>query len=134
MARPPTLTLTDAERRLMEVLWERGEVSVRELTDALAPVHHLAYTTVLTTVRIMADKGYVGFRKQGRAHIYHPLITRDGARRRALGNLVRSLFDGSPQRLAQHLVEDEQLSLEDIEALRQVLLSRDADTPEGDKS
>ena len=118
MARPTSTQLTDAEHRIMAVLWERDEASVREITDALAAEHGLAYTTVLTTVRIMLDKGYVGFRKVGRAHIYHPLITRQGARRKALGSLMQSLFDGSPKRLAQHLIDDEQLTLEDIEALR----------------
>lgn len=122
MARPTTPTLTDAEHRLMEVLWKQGEASVRDLTDTLKDAHDLAYTTVLTTVRIMVDKGYVDYRKEGRAHIYRPLITRNGARRKALGNLVQSLFEGSPQRLAQHLVEDHQLTLDDIEALRAQLL------------
>ena len=127
MPRPTTPTLTEAEQRLMEVLWQQGEASVRELTDALKDAHDLAYTTVLTTVRIMLDKGYVDFRKEGRAHVYRPLITRTGARRKALGNLVQSLFDGSPQRLAQHLVEENQLTLDDIEALRNKLLEQGSD-------
>lgn len=124
MARPPAVNLTDAEQRIMTVLWERGECSVQDITDALNPEHSLAYTTVLTTIRIMADKGYVGFRKEGRAHIFRPLITRDRARRKALRVLVGALFDGSPQSLAQHLVDDEKLSLEDIEALRRRFLER----------
>jgi predicted transcriptional regulator len=122
MARPASPQLTDAEQRIMDVLWDKGEASVRTLTDALAADHGLAYTTVLTTIRIMTDKGYVGFRKDGRAHIYQPLLSREGAQTRALGSLVKALFGGSPQRLAQHLVENEQLSLEDIEALRAELL------------
>ena len=125
MARPASPQLTDAEQRIMSVLWDRGEASVRALTDALEPEHGLAYTTVLTTVRIMADKGYVGFRKDGRAHIYHPLLSREGAQTKALGSLVKSLFGGSPQSLAQHLVKDDQLTLEDIEALRAELLRKD---------
>ncbi|MEO0425511.1 MAG: BlaI/MecI/CopY family transcriptional regulator [Pseudomonadota bacterium] len=134
MPRPTTPTLTEAEHRLMAVLWERGEASVRDLTDALKDAHDLAYTTVLTTVRIMVDKGYVDFRKQGRAHIYRPLITRDGARRKALGNLVQSLFEGSPQRLAQHLVQDNQLTLDDIEALRATLLRERSDDDDDQNS
>lgn len=131
MARPASPQLTDAEQRIMALLWERGEASVRELTDALQAEHSLAYTTVLTTIRIMAEKGYVDFRKEGKAHIYKPLLSRDGARRQALGSLVRSLFGGSPQSLAQHLVADEQLSLEDIEALREALLK---ETKKGEAS
>jgi predicted transcriptional regulator len=130
MARPTSPQLTDAEQRIMALLWERGEASVRELTDALKEEHGLAYTTVLTTIRIMAEKGYVDFRKEGKAHIYKALLSRDGARRQALGSLVRSLFGGSPQSLAQHLVADEQLSLEDVEALREALLK---ETGKGEK-
>ena len=109
MARPASPQLTDAEQRIMAVLWDRDEASVREITDVLAPDHGLAYTTVLTTVRIMADKGYVGFRKDGRAHIYHALLSREGA---------------PAQSLAQHLVKDDQLTLEDIEALRAEVLRK----------
>jgi predicted transcriptional regulator len=108
----------------MGVLWERGEASVRELTDALEPRYGLAYTTVLTTVRIMADKGYVTFRKAGRAHIYAPALSQEGAQRSALGSVMQSFFGGSPQRLAQQLVADEKLTLDDIEALRAELLSQ----------
>lgn len=124
MPRAATPHLTEAEQRIISVLWERGEASVRELTDALEPVHGLAYTTVLTTVRIMTDKGYVGFRREGRAHIYRALISKSAARRRALGSVVASWFEGSPQRLAQQLIEDEALTLEDIEALRAELINR----------
>lgn len=118
MARPASPRLTEAEQRIIDVLWDRGEVSVRELTDSLEADHGLAYTTVLTMVRIMTDKGYLGFRKLGRAHIYRPLLSREGARSQALGSLVKSLFGGSAHNLAQHLVQDDQLTLEDIEALR----------------
>ncbi len=126
MPRATTPDLTDAERRIMAVLWDRGEASVRELTDALT-AHALAYTTVLTTIRIMTEKGYVTFRKEGRAHIYRPLLSKRGARARALGSVVKALFDGSPKRLAQHLVDEDQLTLEDVEALRAALLERRRD-------
>lgn len=128
MARSSSPTLTEAEHRIMGVLWERGEASVRELTDALEPRYGLAYTTVLTTVRIMADKGYVTFRKAGRAHIYAPALSQEGAQRSALGSVMQSFFGGSPQRLAQQLVADEKLTLDDIEALRAELLSQHSRT------
>tara|TARA_R110002072_G_scaffold53360_7_gene140955 strand:- start:2198 stop:2593 length:396 start_codon:yes stop_codon:yes gene_type:complete len=124
MARPASPRLTEAEQRIIEVLWDHGEASVRELTDTLQPDHGLAYTTILTMVGIMADKGYLGFRKQGRAHIYRPLLSREGARTKALGSLVGSLFGGSAQSLVQHLVKDDQLTLEDIEALRAELVAK----------
>ncbi len=132
MARKRTLELTDAEQRIISVLWARGEATVREVTDALDAEFGLAYTTVLTTIRIMNDKGYVDFRKQGRAHIYRPLVTREGAQRRAIGSLLSTLFEGSPQRLAQRLVDDEQLTLDDIEALRAEIVARNDSTKEND--
>ena len=134
MPRPKSLQLTDAEHRIMSVLWERGEASVREVTEALEADHGLAYTTILTTMKIMAEKEYVAHRKEGRAFVYRPLLTRQGARRQALGTVLSSLFNGSPRSLAMHLVEDEKLSLEDIEALRRSLLESEvADKEEDDR-
>ncbi|WP_300529935.1 BlaI/MecI/CopY family transcriptional regulator [Maricaulis sp.] len=131
MPRPASPQLTDAEQRIMDVLWERGEASVRQLTEALEAAHGLAYTTVLTTVRIMAEKGHVTFRKDGRAHIYAPAVSRSGAQKSALGRLVDNLFSGSPQALAQHLIEDEKLSLDDIEALRAHLIEQQGRKEDG---
>jgi predicted transcriptional regulator len=121
MARPKSNTLTLAEQRIMHVLWEMDEASVREITDRLAKDHGLAYTTVLTTTRILSDKGYVEFRKKGRTHIFKPLVSKRAARSTALKNVVRNLFDGSPRALAQHLIEADDLSPEDIQALRDIL-------------
>ncbi|WP_370335553.1 BlaI/MecI/CopY family transcriptional regulator [Parvularcula marina] len=133
MARPTSPSLTEAESRIMAILWEKGEATVRDVTDALSAEYDLAYTTVLTTIRIMTDKGYVDFRKEGRAHIYRAVLTQTGARKKALGSMLGSLFDGSPRRLAQHLIEDEELTLEDIEALREEFLSRKS-SGKGEKS
>ena len=117
MGRPTSPELTPAEQRIIDVLWDRDEATVRELTEALAE-HELAYTTVLTTVRIMSQKGYVTHRKAGRAHVYRALVSRTGARRRALGSLLDALFGGSALRLAQHLIEEDQLTVEDIQTLK----------------
>lgn len=121
MARPKSKTLTLAEQRIMNVLWQREEASVREITDILSEDYDLAYTTVLTTTRILADKGYVGFRKDGRTHIYKPLISKQAERKSAVSNMLRNLFDGSPRALAQHLIEGDDLTQEDIDALRNLL-------------
>jgi predicted transcriptional regulator len=66
--------LTEAEMRLMEILWDRGNATVAEVVEALSPEASLAYTTVLTTMRILEQKGYVGHNTQGRAFIYHPVL------------------------------------------------------------
>jgi len=121
MARPQSKNLTRAEQRIMHVLWTRGAASVRQITDALASEYNLALTTVQTTTRILADKGYVKFEKQGRSLIYSPLISKRAAQTQALKNLLGGLFDGSPGALAQHLVETDALSTDDITALKALL-------------
>lgn len=121
MARPKSQTLTKAEQRIMHVLWEQGEASVRQITDHLATQYNLAYTTVLTTARILSDKGYVKFRKSGRTHIFTAVISKQSARSSALKNMLGGLFEGSPRLLAQHLIEADDLSQEDIKALRALL-------------
>lgn len=121
MARPKAENLTKAEQRIMQVLWDKGEATVREITDALSADHNLAYTTVLTTTRILADKKYVAFHKDGRSHVFRPLVSKQSARSNALKTLMGNLFDGSPKLLAQHLIEGDDLSSEDITALRKLL-------------
>jgi BlaI family transcriptional regulator, penicillinase repressor len=121
MARPQSKNLTRAEQRIMRVLWARSEASVRQIADDLTSEYNLALTTVQTTTRILADKGYVTFEKQGRSLIYRPLISKRAAQAQALKNLLGGLFDGSPSALAQHLVETDSLSKDDISALRAIL-------------
>ncbi|MBL4853579.1 MAG: BlaI/MecI/CopY family transcriptional regulator [Robiginitomaculum sp.] len=121
MARPKSKNLTRAEQRIMQVLWRRGEASVRQITADLAREYDLALTTVQTTTRILADKGYAGFTKQGRSLIYRPVVSKRAAQAQALKNLLGGLFDGSPQLLAEHLVEADELTEADIKALRALL-------------
>lgn len=113
--------MTKAEQRIMQVLWDKGEATVREITDILAQDYNLAYTTILTTTRILADKSYVAFYKQGRTHVFRPLVTKSTARTNALTSLMGNMFEGSPQLLAQHLVKDGNFSKDDITALRKLL-------------
>ncbi|PHS41176.1 MAG: MarR family transcriptional regulator [Robiginitomaculum sp.] len=121
MARPKSKNLTKAEQRIMQVLWHRGEASVRQIAADMSREHNLALTTVQTTTRILADKGYVKSTKQGRSLIYSPLISKRTAQAQALKTLLGGLFDNSPQLLAQHLVEADDLSEADIKALRALL-------------
>ena len=118
MARPRSDVLTDAEQRIMKVLWSRGESSVREVTQAVSAGHPVAYTTVLTLLRILSDKGYVRARQEGRGFLYTPLVSRSEARSQALRKLVSQLFEGSPTALAQHLIRTESLSAEEVAAIR----------------
>jgi predicted transcriptional regulator len=91
--------LTEAEQRIMRVLWDKGEASVRDVTDALEDSYPVAYNTVLTLLRILTDKDYVKPRQDGRAFIYTPVVSRADARSRALRKMVSTFFEGSPTEL-----------------------------------
>ena len=128
MPRKPSAALTEAEQRVMQVLWDAGEASVRDVHEKLNKKKKLAYTTVLTILKILFDKGYAGHRKEGRAFIYHPLVTQSEARHKAISALVSRFFGGSSQALAQHLVEIEGIDLEDLAALREEIEAQDKNT------
>ena len=118
MARKRTSYLTDSEQSIMQVLWIKGEASVREITNVLSEKKVMAYTTVQTMCKILADKGYADFHKQGKAFIYRPKITQSEARQGALNSLLTKFFGGSPEILAQHLMQETDINLQDLESLQ----------------
>jgi predicted transcriptional regulator len=121
MPKPKSDVLTEAEQRVMRVLWAKGEASVREVTDELEDSYPVAYNTVLTILRILTDKDYVSPRQDGRAFIYRPTVTRVEARSRALRKMVSTFFEGSPTELAQHLIRTENLSADELQSLKDEL-------------
>jgi len=121
MPKPRSDVLTEAEQRIMRVLWDKGEASVRDVTDALEDSYPVAYNTVLTLLRILTDKDYVKPRQDGRAFIYKPVVSRADARTRALRKMVSTFFEGSPTELAQHLIRNESLSTDELQALKNEL-------------
>ena len=110
---------TDREVDVMTVLWEHGPSTVAEVQAALAD--RLAYTTVLTVLRLLEEKGHIGHSEEGRAHRFHPLVEREHASKSALRRLTDRLFSGSPELLLTRLVEDEQLTPEELERMRELL-------------
>ncbi|NJD10344.1 MAG: BlaI/MecI/CopY family transcriptional regulator [Gemmatimonadetes bacterium] len=115
------IQFTDRELDVMGVLWERGPATVAEVQGALTD--ELAYTTVLTILRTLEEKGHVGHEEAGRAYRYHALVDRELAGRSAVRRLVRKVFRGSPELLLTQLVADRRLSPEQLERIR-VLLDR----------
>ncbi len=101
----------------MEVLWKKKEASVRDAVDELSKKKPVAYTTVLTMFRILQKKGFVVHRTEGRAFIYLPTISRTEARKQALENLMRQFFNGSTNVLAQHLINEHDMDLEELKAM-----------------
>src|SRR5687768_10322369 len=110
MPRKKSLTLTDAEHRIMEVLWERGSATVAEVAEALAGKDGTAYTTILTMMRIMRAKGYLSCLKDGRAHVFSPRVDREDAARKAVRQVLTKFFAGSPGELVLSFLRDEELS------------------------
>jgi BlaI family transcriptional regulator, penicillinase repressor len=116
------IAFTERESDIMAVLWERGPSTVAEVRDHLAD--ELAYNTVLTMLRILEDKGYVGHRSEGRAHRFHALVAREAAAESAVRRLVRRLFAGSPSLLLTELVQQRGLSEAELRRLRSVIDER----------
>jgi BlaI family transcriptional regulator, penicillinase repressor len=122
------IQFTDREVDVMEVLWERGPSLVAEVRTALKD--ELAYTTVLTILRTLEAKGYVGHTAEGRGHRYFAAVKQKAAQKSALRHLTRKLFKGSAELLFVHLVSDQKLSEEQILTMRKLLESK-SDPREG---
>jgi predicted transcriptional regulator len=128
MARKKSQTLTEAELRIMDALWDLGEGAVAEVHARLPEDGRVAYNTVLTTLRILEEKGYVRHRPgDGRAYIYSPLVDRESARRKSLDQVVRQFFDGSASALVLNLLENEDLDAKELAGLRRLIVAEGRD-------
>ena len=117
-----SITLTNREADVMQVLWDQGPSIVAEVRAHLSDP--LAYTTVLTVLRILESKGYVGHTEEGRGHRYFASVEQQAARKNALRHLTDKLFQGSSELLMTHLVAEQRLSPEQIRRLRKLLATR----------
>jgi BlaI family penicillinase repressor len=116
------ISFTDRELDVMAILWYDGASTVADVRKRLKD--DLAYTTVLTVLRTLEDKGYVSHDVEGKAHRYFPLVARDSAGASALKRMVRKLFAGSPELLLTQLVSDRRLSEAELERMRDLLDER----------
>ncbi len=121
MPRRPSATLTEAELRIMEVLWQRRSGTVQQVLEALPQRPALAYNSVLTIIRILEKKGYLEHAKDGRAHIYAPLIERADARRSEVRHLVSRFFKNSHEQLVLNILEERGVDSEELERLKTML-------------
>ena len=121
MARSKSATLTEAELRIMNVLWERHSATVHEVLEALPSRPALAYNSVLTIVRILEKKGYVKHEKDKRAHVYLPLVDRKDATRFEVRHLVSRFFGNSNEQLVLNVLEETSIDAEELDRLRQLL-------------
>jgi BlaI family transcriptional regulator, penicillinase repressor len=117
----PSTTLTEAELRIMEVLWAKGPATVQQVLDWMPPKFPLAYNSVLTTIRILEKKGYAEHVKEGRAHVFRPLLGRKDATRSEILHLIGRFFRGSHDELVLNILEERGLDAEELERLREML-------------
>ena len=116
--------LGDLELEILNVIWARGPSTVREVLEALPEATRPAYTTVLTMMRLMYEKGYLDRRARGRAHVYLARLRERKVKRGLLRDLVDRAFRGSAEALLVHLLEDDRLSREELERVRKTVADR----------
>ena len=120
MPRKRTLTLTNAEHRIMEVVWARGSATVADVVEALEDKD--AYTTILTLMRILKVKGYLSSRKEGRAFVFVPKVDRNTVARKAVHQLLSKFFAGSPSELVLAFLREEELTPEELEVIKKKIM------------
>jgi len=123
MPRSRSANLTEAELRLMDVIWDKGSVTVADVAEALPKDLGLAYNSVLTTMRILEDKGYLTHTKspEGRAFVYSAVVGREQASRNAVRHLISRFFQNSPELLVLNVLKDEELSETELNGIRHLL-------------
>jgi predicted transcriptional regulator len=121
LPRNKSATLTEAELRLMNVLWKKGSATVHEILGGLTQKPALAYNSVLTTIRVLEKKGYVKHAKDGRAHVYIPQIDQKDATRFEIRHLLGRFFRDSHELLVLNILEDKSIDAAEMDRLRQLL-------------
>jgi predicted transcriptional regulator len=125
MPRKKANMLTNAEHRIMEVIWARGSATVAEVVEALNGKD--AYTTILTLIRILKAKGYLSSHKEGRAFVFTPKVDRDTVARKATRQLLSKFFAGSPGELVLSFLRDEELTPEELDQIKEKILKIERD-------
>lgn len=121
MSRPRSPAPTDAEARVLSVLWQKQRATVADVVAALRKKRPVSYSTVQTILRILEEKGYVTHEKVARAFIYKPRVDERQARRRALRHMAARLFNGSVSLLVLNVLEDDQIEPEELSRLKKLI-------------
>ncbi len=127
----PPETFTPRELDVMSILWDLGSATVADVQGRLSD--RLAYTTVLSVLRTLSDKGYVRHEAEGRAYRYFALVDWTAAGRRELRRLVKKVFKGSPELLLVQLVSDRGMDEQELRRLRQLVDERLGEGSEGEE-
>ena len=129
-------TLTEAELRLMKILWARGESAVSDLVAAMPEGEAIAYTSVLTTIRILEQKGYVRHRQEGRAFLYSTCVAEQEASRSEMRHVMQRFFGNSRERLLLSLLGDDEIDSEELQRLKEAIAraAEDSESPQREKA
>ncbi|TVQ67768.1 MAG: BlaI/MecI/CopY family transcriptional regulator [Balneolaceae bacterium] len=119
--RKPLNQIGETEMEILNIIWELGEGSVSDVRDRMLEYRDVAYTTVMTILKNLADKGYLRYEERGRSYIYSPALKPEEVRSGLLGNLLEKVFKGSPKELVQALVQNENLSDADRTEIRKMI-------------
>lgn len=119
--RAKSTTLTEQELEIMKVVWDCDQVTVRDVYEALLGKRKVAYTTVMTMMNILEQKGHLAKTQEDRAYVYRPTKPRNQVIRGMVREFVNRVFNGSAEPLLLHLVEDRKLSEKDIDEIRALI-------------
>jgi BlaI family penicillinase repressor len=119
--RPPNSSLTDHELEFMQIVWDRDEVTVRDVYEELLRRRKIAYTTVMTTMKTLEHKGYLETSQRDRAYVYRPTRPKAQVVKKMVRDFVDRVFHGSAQPLVAHLLEERQLSESDLAEITRLI-------------
>ena len=122
--RPPSKTLTDQELEIMKIVWVRHTATVRDVYEALLERRKVAYTTVMTMMKILEQKGYLNRKQEDRAYVYRPAQPKNQVIGKMVRDFVNRVFNGSAEPLLVHLIEDRGLTGDEIEEIRRLIGER----------
>ena len=116
--------LTNLEAEIMQLVWRKGKATVRDVYEAIRSTRPIAYTTVMTVLSKLAEKGVVERSQKGRAYVYRPRVSKKEAAQRSVDKLLNKFFDGSPRALVAHLIDVDAISPNELSSLQQLLKSK----------
>jgi len=122
--RSPSKTLTGQELEIMKIVWERRTATVRDVYEALLESRRVAYTTVMTMMKILERKGYLNRKQVERAYVYRPAQPKNSVIRVMVRDFVNRVFNGSAEPLLVHLIEDRHLTADEVEEIRRLIGER----------
>lgn len=119
-----SIILTRQELQIMKVIWEIGAATVKDVCDIMSQKKVVAYTTILTLMGILEEKGALTHTRVGRAFLFRPLLSRRQATRNQVRDVITRFFEGSPERLMEDILENEALDMSQLDSVRNLLDSR----------